>query len=73
MSEKTTVFNYESGYSIVKFEDVDENGNVIGEYWVLYDPQGKPVGRYTSLDEAERYLEEISNNHLPSPGSLVRK
>jgi len=65
MSENSTVFTYENGYYIVKFVDVDGNGDVIGEYYVLHDPQGNPIGRYVSLDEAESDLERISNNHIP--------
>lgn len=69
MSKKSqTIVGGERGYSIQRVAVTDEKGNVISEYFELYDPDGNLIGTYSSLDEAKEVMDEEIDRQAPSPG-----
>lgn len=53
----------ESGFSLVRVTETDEYGNVLSEIYEVCSPNGKLLGSFSSLKEAQGYLETL----LPRP------
>lgn len=57
-----------SGFSLVQVDELDENGNVVSTSYEVVDPDGKVIGRFGSLKEAQDCLKTV----LPQEPELPR-
>lgn len=64
-NRKTLVSN--SSFSLVRVNEVDENGNVLSTSYEVVDPDGNVIGRFGSLKEAQDFLKTVLPPEPPQP------
>ena len=67
-TETRTQVAKRNGYTIKKVVVTDEAGNVLNQFFELYDPDGNLIGTYHSLEEAEEGLDADIEKRQPGPG-----
>jgi hypothetical protein len=56
-----------SGFSLVQVDELDENGNVLSTSYEVVDPDGKVIGRFGSLKEAQDVFKTVVSPEPPRP------
>jgi hypothetical protein len=65
-NESRVTVGGKQGYTIKKVVVTDEEGNMIREFFELYDSHGKLIGTFPSPEEAEEALDKIIRPTPPS-------
>ncbi|MGF1764111.1 hypothetical protein [Aliivibrio kagoshimensis] len=59
-----------SGFSLIQVIEVDDNGNILSTSYEVVDPDGKTIGCFGSLKEAQDFLKNILDPEPPGSYGL---